>query len=354
MIYITDRSLGILGTIPDRNILSDVATSEAGGAESVEIEITYSKDDAGVIEDYTAPGNYLLRKHRGVIKAYAIMETTRRIKAQTVEIYAEGAGLDLINSVSGEYTATTAMTFREYFDMIAAGSGFELLVDETGGATRRISWDTEKTAAARLLDIAGAFGVELDYRIEISGTEITGMYVDAYAVRARNHLAIPTLTIGREISEVRISRSAMRLATALKVTGTDGLTLAGSAYDDGDVYYDASLDLLRSQSAYETYCRVWTTGYERRDIIRTLEVQTDSVAVLLATAIGDIKGRNKVTPKYSADVNYLPDSVKAGDAVRIVDEAGTIRLIARIEKLKTSGTAARQSAELSEIEEEET
>lgn len=354
MIYITDRSLGIMGTIPDRDILSDVATSEAGGAESVEIEITYSKEDMGVIADYTAPGNYLLRKHRGVLKAYATMETTRCVKAQTVEIYAEGAGLDLINSISGEYTATTAMTFREYFDMIAAGSGFKLLIDETGGATRRISWDTEKTAAARLLDIADAFGVELDYRIEVSGTEITGMYVDAYAVRARNPLTIPTLTIGREISEVRISRSAMRLATALKVTGAEGLTLAGSTYDDGDVYYDASLDLLRSRSAYEEYCRVWTTGYERRDIVRTLEVQTESVAVLLTTAIGDLKSRNKITPKYEADVNFLPDSLKAGDAVRIVDTAGAIRLTARIEKLKTSSTSVRQSAELAEIEEEET
>ncbi len=352
MIYITDRSLGILGTIPDRNILSDVATSEAGGAESLEIEIIYGRGDAGKAAGYTAPGNYILRKHRGTLKAYAIMEAVQCIHAQTVEIYAEGAGLDLINSISGEYTAAAAMTFREYFDMIAAGSGFELLVDETGGETRRISWDTEKTAASRLLEIADAFDVELDYRIEVSGTEITGMYVDAYAVRARNPLAIPTLTIGREISEVRVSRSAMRLATALKVTGSDGLTLAGSSYDDGDIYYDSSLDLLRSRLAYEEYCRVWTTGYERRDIIRTLEVQTESTAVLLATAIGDLKGRNKVVPKYEAEVNFLPESLRAGGAVRIVDKAGEIRLTARIEKLKTSSTSVRQSAELAAIEEE--
>lgn len=68
--------------------------------------------------------------------------------------------------------------------------------------------------------------------------------------------------------------------------------------------------------------------------------------------IGDLKGRNKVVPKYDADANYLPASVRAGDAVRIVNKEGTLRLAARIEKIKTSAKSARQSAELTAIEEE--
>lgn len=345
MIYITDRSLGVLEAIPDAQILSDTATSEAGGAETLELTLTTSAAAA-------EPGNYILCKFRGVYKAYAILESTEKTVAETVEIYAEGAGLDLINSISGEYAASSVLTFRDYFDLIAAGSGFSLRVDESGGTRKKISWDTDKTAAARILDVAAEFGLELDYCIEVAGMSVKAMYVDAYAVRVRNPLQIPTLTAGKEISEVRITRSAMRLATALKVTGSDGLTLAGSTYDDGDIYYDTALDLLRSRSAYETYCRVWTTGYERRDIVRTLEVQTESAAVLLATAVGDLKGRNKVVPKYDADVNYLPASVRAGDAVRIVNKAGTLRLTARIEKIRTSAKSARQSAELAAIEEE--
>lgn len=106
---------------------------------------------------WTEVGNYLLRSSGDENEFYTILETETDTKKQEIYIYAEDAGLDLLNEVVGAYAADKAYPITHYINKYAANSGFQIGVNEAANLTRKLSWDSEATATERILSVATQF-----------------------------------------------------------------------------------------------------------------------------------------------------------------------------------------------------
>ena len=111
IIYFGDRHLNILGQastgLPDGlKIVSDLKTEDIEtGVASFECSIAYDRNTWDKVAKCCDAGNYILRKNGNSDEFYTIIESEVDTKNQEVNIYAEDAGLDLLNEICVEYEA---------------------------------------------------------------------------------------------------------------------------------------------------------------------------------------------------------------------------------------------------------
>lgn len=351
ILYFLDRTFTVLGSRGGECVAEDRTTENVKtGQLSFFASIRYQGKRRAAIETLTQPGNYLIVKRRGHnAEVYTITDTEQLVRERSIDIYAEDVGLDLINDIAPAYTAAGPLGIADYIEMYTLGSGFALRINEVADLTRTLEWEGDSTVAERLASIANSFGAEISYSFDVRGMTLVGMYIDVYKQRGRADPLV--LTVGREIQELRVRRSVADLATAIKPTGRDGLTLSGVTYDDGDIYYDAGADLLISRSAYARWCRAWVPGQALRQISRPYEVDTASQTVLLSQAVRKLNQIKDMTVKYEADQNRLPSGMAPGDAAVILDRGSGLRLTTRLVEIKESETGKRSDAVFDELKE---
>jgi hypothetical protein len=129
ILYFADRQLNILGqastklpqglTVTNDKKIEDVET----GVSSFECDIPYDRETRDLVERCTEGGNYLLCSFDGANEFYTIIEVEVDTYKQSVYIYAEDAGMDLLNEVFGVYEADKAYPIAHYINLFAAGSG---------------------------------------------------------------------------------------------------------------------------------------------------------------------------------------------------------------------------------------
>lgn len=230
IVYFADRSMKLLGkastdldsgfTITSDNLTRDLET----GVTTLDLTISFELKNQNKLEDITYAGNYILysngsgkanKRWRGF---YTIIDSEISTGKQEVQIYAEDAGLDLINEIVGPYTATEAKSLKWYIQHFIQDSGFTVRYseyDET--TTKKLSWDDNATASERIVDVAKKFKAELGYSFKIEGFDIIKKYVDIYEDRGTDTAV--QLRLGYEIDDIRIKRSVADLVTAIKVQG---------------------------------------------------------------------------------------------------------------------------------------
>ena len=187
--------------------------------------------------------------------------------------------------------------------------------------------------------------------------EVSKKYVNIYAERGKN--TEETLRLNREVDRILIKQSVANLATAFRCTGgtpeneENPITLKGYTYDDGD-FYVSSDGVLRSRNAIEKWSRyVWNNEPNKLDgysghIIRTYYYDTLNQETLCAHAITELKKICDTEINYEIDINTLPENIKIGDRINIVDDAGELYLSSRILKLETSISDNSQKATIGE------
>ena len=267
IIYFTDRKFNILGhtstELPEGlTITEDLKTEDIEtGVAVFECKIPYSTGTMEKAEACAEVGNYLLRSHNGETEFYTIIEQEKDTKHQEIYLYAEDAGLDLLNEIVGTYEADKAYPVTHYVDRFAKDSGFVIGTNEIKNLTRKLKWDGESTAAERLASVATQFdNAEISYSFDIKGLLITNKYINIYKKRGKD-IGVQ-LRLNKEIDSIVTKKSIANLATSLLVTGgtpensDKPITLKGYKYDDGDFY--VSGDRLNSRKALEKWSRyVW-------------------------------------------------------------------------------------------------
>ena len=124
---------------------------------------------------------------------------------------------------------------------------------------------------------------------------------------------------------------------------SSGLTLRGYKYDDGDFYIDGKI--LKSREALKKWARdASTASTQFGHIIRTFQCEAKTQKDLLKEAIKELKKRRELEVTYEANVLYLPENVRVGDYVYIVDREGEIYLKARVLKLESSECSGTRNA----------
>lgn len=216
-----------------------------------------------------------------------------------------------------------------------------------------MSWDGEDTATKRLLSVATQFdNAEIGFGFKVENMAVTGKYINVYKKRGNDSGV--TLTIGKEVSGFRIKSSIADLATAYRCTGgtpegsENPITLNGYKYDDGDFYVEGSY--VKSRKALEKWSRYQIKTEKNKNdvghIVKSFTYDTTSKSELCNRAVSSLKKICDEAVTYEVELLYLPDGVKVGDTVSIVDDDDNIYLTARMLKLEMSESNDTKEAEL--------
>lgn len=368
IIYFADRAMNILGSastgLPKGlMITNDKKTEEISeGVAIFECNLDYDfansnkdKKQEVDVKKLAAVGNFILKQSAddGKAEVYTIIDSTIDPIQKDASIYAEDAGLDLLNEVVGTYTADKAYSIDHYINKFAYDSGFEIGINEVSNLTRKLSWDGEATATERLLSVATQFdNAEIEFCFKVENMAVTGKYINVYKKRGNDSGV--TLTIGKEVSGFRIKSSIADLATAYRCTGgtpegsENPITLDGYKYDDGDFHVFGSY--VMSRKALEKWSRYQIKTEKKENdvghIVKSFTYDTTSKSELCNRAVSSLKKICDEAVTYEVELSYLPDGVKVGDTVSIVDDDDNTYLTARLLKLETSESNDTKEAEL--------
>lgn len=366
IIYFADRAMNILGSastgLPKGLMITDDKKTEeiSEGVATFECNLDYdfvnSDEEQEVdVKKLAAAGNFILKQSAdsSEVEVYTIIDSTIDPIQKDASIYAEDAGLDLLNEVVGKYAADKAYNIAYYINKFAYDSGFEIGINEVSNLTRKLSWDGETTATERLLSVATQFdNAEIEFSFKVENMAVTGKYINVYKKRGNDSGV--TLTIGKEVSGFRIKSSIADLATAYRCTGgtpegsENPITLNGYKYDDGDFYVEGSY--VKSRKALEKWSRYQIKTEKNKNdvghIVKSFTYDTTSKSELCNRAVSSLKKICDEAVTYEVELLYLPDGVKVGDTVSIVDDDDNIYLTARLLKLEMSESNDTKEAEL--------
>lgn len=368
IIYFADRAMNILGSastgLPKGlMITNDKKTEEISeGVATFECDLDYDfvNSDEGEeqevdVKKLAAVGNFILKQSADSSEAevYTIIDSTIDPIKKDASIYAEDAGLDLLNEVVGKYTADKAYNIAYYINKFAYDSGFEIGINEVSNLTRKLSWDGEDTATKRLLSVATQFdNAEIGFSFKVENMAVTGKYINVYKKRGNDSGV--TLTVGKETSGFQIKSSIADLATAYRCTGgtpegsENPITLDGYKYDDGDFYVEGSY--VKSRKALEKWSRYQIKTEKNKNdvghIVKAFSYDTTSKSELCNRAVSSLKKICDEAVTYEVELLYLPDGIKIGDTISIVDDDDNTYLTARLLKLETSESNDTKEAEL--------
>lgn len=339
-------------------ITNDKKTEEISeGVAIFECNLDLDEDEEQEVDvkKLAAVGNFILKQGADSSEAevYTIIDSTIDPIKKDASIYAEDAGLDLLNEVVGAYAADKAYNIAYYINKFAYDSGFEIGINEVSNLTRKLSWDGEDTATKRLLSVATQFdNTEIGFSFKVENMAVTGKYINVYKKRGNDSGV--TLTVGKEVSGFRIKSSIADLATAYRCTGgtpegsENPITLNGYKYDDGDFYVEGSY--VKSRKALEKWSRYQIKTEKNKNdvghIVKSFTYNTTSKSELCNRAVSSLKKICDEAVTYEVELLYLPDGVKVGDTVSIVDDDDNIYLTARLLKLEMSESNDTKEAEL--------
>lgn len=363
ILYFADRKMNILGYATTQLkstylIVDDKKAEEVeSGVSGFECEVSWASQDRLKLETMMDAGNYILRSNGSEKDFFTIIETNIDTSKQTISVYAEDAGMDLLNEVAMPFASDKAYGIAHYIGLYAIDTGFEIGINEIPNLTRKLSWDGETTCTERIASIATQFdNAEISYSFETKGLLITHKYINIFKKRGKD--TGEQLRLGYEIASITTNKSVANLATSLHVTGgipdekEEPITLKGYKYDDGDFYVWGSR--LSSRKALAIWSRyVWDkepnklNGYTGH-IVQAYSYDTTSQQELCAHAITKLKKLCQMEVNYEADIVCLPENVKIGDRVNIVDNEGRLYTSTRVLRLETSVTGRKRTATLGE------
>lgn len=365
IIYFADKKLNILGMastklskgfkITDDSKVQAVDT----GIATLGFKIVYTSENKALLEQMTMTGNQLLCSRDGKDEVYTIIDTVEDSKNQDIEVYAEDAGLDLLNEISEPFTSAEAKPISWYIEKWTKDSGFEIGINEISDRSRKLSWDGEATVTERLASLSKQFDAEVSYSFDIKGLTVAHKYINIYKRRGKD--VKEELRLNRDIDRIVVKKSISNLATALIVKGgtpegqNEPITLKGYVYDDGDFYVDAD-GRLCSRTALAKWGRISEITSEDglkktqtfKHITKTFSYDTVVQKTLCNHAIGKLKKIRDIEENYEIDINKLPENIAIGDRINIIDEAGKLYLSARLLKLEESIDDGMQKATLGE------
>ncbi|MEG1426047.1 MAG: phage tail spike protein [Oscillospiraceae bacterium] len=368
IVYFADRRLNVLGQastkLPTGLVITDDTKTEdiETGVAIFECEIRFDKNTRNKANSCTEVGNYILRTAGDGISGkgnefYTIMESEIDTQKQTIYIYAEDAGMDLLNEVFGAYTADKSYPISHYLNKYAAGSGFKIGINEASALTRKLSWDGEATATERIASVATQFdGCEVSYSFAVQGLIVTDKYINIYRHRGKD-IGIQ-LRLNQDIDRIITNKNITKLATALQCTGgtpeksETPITLKSYKYDDGDFYVDG--EILKSRVALERWGRyLWKKENSGEigvggHIVKPYSFDTINQSTLCSHAITHLKKICDMEVNYEVNIVRLPENAKIGDRVTVIDDAGELYLSTRILALEVSEIRETQKATLGE------
>lgn len=365
IIYFADREMQVRGHASTNLqkgyvIKEDLKTEDVEtGVASFSCRVGFDETNRLALEEMANAGNYLLRSNEDENEFYTIIDVEIDTKNKDVYIYAEDAGLDLLNEIAGEFEATEANTAEWYINKYIVDSGFEIGINEISEDPKKLKWEGEDTVTARLASIATQFGdYEISYSFAIKGLAITNKYINIHKKRGKD--VGVTLRLNKDIDRIVTTKSVANLATAFVCEGgvkdneETPITFTSEkfTYDDGDFFVDGNK--VKSRKANAKWSRyVWNKepnklkGFEGY-IVRPYSYNTTKASTLYEHAVTELKKVCDMEVNYEIDVTKLPEGTKIGDRINIVDDAGEMYVSSRVLQIEASVVDQKHKATLGE------
>lgn len=348
IIYFCDRQLNILGqastTLPAGNRISqdklveDVET----GVNSFECFITWDENTRHELESAIVAGNYILKQSDTAYDSlYQIIETEADTKAQEIYLYAEDAGLDLLNTLCPAVTLENKNITQMLSYFLPAD--WTINIQDAPTTTKTNEWDGESTCTERIRSVVGLWDCELYYSFRIEQLQVKEKFVNVVVKRGLQE-AIPQLRLNYDIDRIVTKTSITDLVTALNVTGGTpegsetpiNLINYNYSYTDpvtGDVYQvHKPTGQMRNISAMDR----WSSVIDQDGLwVGSYQYDTTDIATLAGQARAELQRLSVPAVNYEVDFARLPEDAQIGDRVNIIDDEGELYLEARLLQIET-------------------
>lgn len=368
IVYFADRNLKITGLATTElpggfRITEDLLTEDVDtGVNTFEFKVSFDEGSREELEQTVSVGTYILKGGGNAFDEevntydalYQIIETTFDTLSYELSVYAEDAGLDLLNTVVPEAEFTSKTLAQMLTATLPAGWTQNLEGTPTG--TKSIKYDGEASCTERVDSIANLFGCEIYYSFVIERFEITQKVLNVIPKRGDQDAKIQ-LRLNIDINRIVTKTSIANLATAFAVTGgtPDGsdkpinlVNYTWTPYIDpetGDRYeVDKPTGQMRNVTAMDRWASVLDSDGL---LVRQYNFDTIDKAVLAGQARAELQKESAVAVQYEVDFVSLRGA-KIGDRVNIIDEHGELFLEARLLQIQTSETALTQTATIGE------
>ncbi|MHC5955859.1 phage tail spike protein [Enterococcus gallinarum] len=349
--YFTDRKFNFLGIASTSNeapisIYNDKdELSISAAARTIEGTLIFSDKERDQVKAMANYGNYILYKdENGQSIFMTIMEIEHDPKEGEHFIRAEDAGMDLINGLVDAYSATKAMTFAEYFKLFAGDTGFEIGINEISNLSRTLKWESEsQTILARLLSLATQFdNAEISFSFEITGTQVVKRFVDVRKKRGADNRV--TLYMDKDINNIVTKANIYDLCTAIVATGgtlegkNEPINLKGYNYKDpnGRFVLNKTTGVMLDMESVKIWSRLLSNNNQNPNaghIQRVKTYETTDQKTLCDNVIRELEKASQPAINYETDIANLPENVKIGDTIYLVDENEKLFLSARVLEL---------------------
>lgn len=343
-IYILNRARETLATTASIYNDKHTLTLEAGSSS---YEFTIDKSDEA--SHYLDSGNYIvLQDDKGKTWLFTILDYEETHSTKTV--YAEDAGIELINKAVDIWKGDGPHPFSYYFDLVTKGTPWKLGVNQLAGLERTLTYEGRDTGLGRLLSILKGFdNAECTFDVTVKMNAPAEFKINVYK-QVGNDRSDVQIVYNNELNDITKKESRAEFVTALAGIGGQIQTEDGSEggnvdfseleYSEDGFVTKKGDKFLRAVDANRTF----NPGQESY-VEGFYEYDTQSPSELLNRTLSKLKTYSEPQYTYTADVKVIDSSLVLGDTVTILDHDynPSLYLSARVAKLVKSYTDPAQN-----------
>lgn len=347
-IYVLNRARETLATTSGIYDDKHTLTLDAGSSS---YEFKISKNDEA--SQYMDSGNYIvLQDDDGKTWLFTILDYEETQYTKTV--YAEDAGIELLNKACDVWKSNGPHSFEYYFNLVTSGTPWKLGVNQLAGLERTLTYEGRDTGLGRLLSILKGFdNAECTFDVSVKMNAPSEFKINVYKSVGSDRSDVQ-MVYSHELNDIVKKESRAEFVTALcGVGGTIQTTDAqGNTQDTGNIDF-ADLEynkdglvttkgdkFLRAIDANKRFNPGQATYIEA-----FYEYDTQSASELLNRTITQLKTYSEPQYTYTADVKVIDSTLEIGDTVTIIDHDynPALYLSARVAKLEKSYTDPSQN-----------
>ena len=346
-IYVLNRARETLATTS--SIYDDKHTLALdAGSSSYEFKISKS-DEASL---YMDSGNYIvLQDDDGKTWLFTILDYEETQYTKTV--YAEDAGIELLNKACDIWKSNGPHSFEYYFNIVTNGTPWKLGVNQLAGLERTLTYEGRDTGLGRLLSILKGFDdAECTFDVTVKMNAPSDFKINVYKQVGSDRSDVQ-MVYNHELDDITKKESRAEFVTALcgvggTVTPPEGQETAEQKnidfvdleYNKDGLVTTKGDKFLRAVDANKRFNPGQTTYIEA-----FYEYDTQSASELLNRTITRLKTYSEPQYTYTADVKIIDSTLKIGDTVTIIDHDynPALYLSARVAKLEKSYTDPSQN-----------
>lgn len=346
-IYVLNRARETLATTSGIYDDKHTLTLDAGSS-SYEFKIS-KNDEAG---QYMDSGNYIvLQDDDGKKWLFTVLDYEETQYTKTV--YAEDAGIELLNKACDIWKSNGPHSFEYYFNLVTSGTPWKLGVNQLAGLERTLKYEGRDTGLGRLLSILKGFdNAECTFDVAVKMNAPSEFKINVYKSVGSDRSDVQ-MVYSHELNDIVKKESRAEFVTALcgvggTVTPPEGqeaaeqknIDFADLEYNHDGLVTTKGDKFLRAVDANKRFNPGQTTYIEA-----FYEYDTQSASELLNRTITRLKTYSEPQYTYTADVKIIDSTLKIGDTVTIIDHDynPALYLSARVAKLEKSYTDPAQN-----------